>query len=316
MSSFPRFETLLKSRDVEDPVNLWLHRPLAYLFARAVYRTPMTPNQVTLLAMFVGVGAAVFFVLGPPYFAIGGVLLWASSILDGADGILARAKKMSSDVGRALDGTADGVVAGTTVFAVVYQIWITNHRTLDMVLVALAIPSAMIQIYLYDYYKEIYMRATREDNGERRETIESLTALRDEKIAAGAPLVVRFAINTHISLLKSQEKLIRLLNPRSLRLAEMNLRPKKKRFVKHHRWPMRLWSWVSLCPHTYLMAISAILGRLDLYIWYRVVVGNTIFLVVLVWQRFATSRMLDELEADTSIPPTNHEPMVEQLEAS
>ena len=60
MGSFPRFETLLKSRDVEDPVNLWLHRPLAYLFARAVYRTPMTPNQVTLLAMFVGVAAAEF----------------------------------------------------------------------------------------------------------------------------------------------------------------------------------------------------------------------------------------------------------------
>ena len=38
----PPFASVLKSKEVEDPVNLWLHRPLAYAFVAAVYRTPVT----------------------------------------------------------------------------------------------------------------------------------------------------------------------------------------------------------------------------------------------------------------------------------
>ena len=44
----------------------------------------------------------------------GGALLWISAIMDGADGILARAKNMQSAFGRALDGTADMVVGLST----------------------------------------------------------------------------------------------------------------------------------------------------------------------------------------------------------
>ena len=148
------------------------------------------------------------------------------------------------------------------------------------------------------------MRTTQNGSSERHETIESLTALLDLKKAEGASFIVRFSVNTHISLLKSQEKLIRVLNPGSIRLSEMNLTSQKERFIGLHRWPMKLWALISLCPHTYLMAISAIFGRLDLYMWYRVVVGNALFVVVLLWQRMATLKMLDELEVvgDRGLP--------------
>src|SRR6476619_3493322 len=51
----PRMEEVLKSRDVEDPVNLWVHRPLAYLFCKLVFRTRISPNQLTLLSIVLGV---------------------------------------------------------------------------------------------------------------------------------------------------------------------------------------------------------------------------------------------------------------------
>src|SRR4051794_10682989 len=107
MASFarlPPFETVIKSREVEDPVNLWVHRPLAYAFVALVYRTAITPNQITALALLVGFAAAGCWFVGTPALMLaGGCLLWASAILDGADGILARAKQMFSDTGRALD---------------------------------------------------------------------------------------------------------------------------------------------------------------------------------------------------------------------
>ena len=106
-AKLPPYSTVIKARDVEDPVNVWLHRPLAYAFVALVYRTPLTPNQVTLLAMIFGLAAGSLWLVGSPtLMLVGGVLLWTSSILDGADGILARAKQMQSELGRALAGRA------------------------------------------------------------------------------------------------------------------------------------------------------------------------------------------------------------------
>src|SRR6187431_449670 len=91
----PPFGQVLKSREVEDPVNLWVHRPLAYAFCRLVYRTSITPNQVTLIAIVLGLLAAACWFEGSPWAMVwGGALLWSSAIMDGADGILARAKNM------------------------------------------------------------------------------------------------------------------------------------------------------------------------------------------------------------------------------
>jgi hypothetical protein len=58
---------------------------------------------------------------------------------------------------------------------------------------------------------------------------------------------------------------------------------------------MRLWALVSLAPHSYLMAICAMLNRLDIYLFIRVFLMNGIFLVAVIWQRRATRRTIEEL---------------------
>ncbi|HEX6239912.1 MAG TPA: CDP-alcohol phosphatidyltransferase family protein, partial [Polyangiales bacterium] len=127
----PPFADVLKSRDVEDPVNLWVHRPIAYAFCTLVYRTSMTPNQVTLIAILLGVAASACWVEGSPRAMLwGGILLWSSAIMDGADGILARAKRLQSAFGRALDGFADYLVGLSSVAACVYHLYQTGERTL------------------------------------------------------------------------------------------------------------------------------------------------------------------------------------------
>jgi phosphatidylglycerophosphate synthase len=160
----PAFESVLKGRAVEDPINLWLHRPLAYLFVMAVYRTRITPNQITLISLLVGLAAAFCFVDGAAeYMLLGGILLWLSAILDGADGILARAKKLHSEAGRAIDGIADAIVAVMTVGAAFYHIWIRNHDLTQLAWMPFALGTAFIHVYTYDYYKESYLLRTRRD---------------------------------------------------------------------------------------------------------------------------------------------------------
>ncbi|MEO7095444.1 MAG: CDP-alcohol phosphatidyltransferase family protein, partial [Polyangiales bacterium] len=87
-------EDVIKCRDVEDPVNLHVHRPLQLLLLRPLVATAITPNQVTFLSLAAGLGSAALVVHGGGGALLAGaVLLFTSAILDGVDGMLARHKK-------------------------------------------------------------------------------------------------------------------------------------------------------------------------------------------------------------------------------
>jgi phosphatidylglycerophosphate synthase len=91
-------------------LNRYLNRPLAGILVRALFRTRITPNQVTLAAFAVGVAGAGFFLHGRAWsFAVGGLLAELSSIVDCADGMLARARGRSSAYGAVLDLILDRI---------------------------------------------------------------------------------------------------------------------------------------------------------------------------------------------------------------
>lgn len=68
----------------------------------------VTPNQVTVVATLVGICAAVAFALQNPI--VGGLLYYASDVLDGMDGAVARAKKDATVYGAYFDSMLDRYV--------------------------------------------------------------------------------------------------------------------------------------------------------------------------------------------------------------
>lgn len=91
-------------------VNRFINRPLAALLVRVLARTAVTPNQVTLAAFFIGLGGAFAFSQGTPgSFALGAALAQLSSVVDCADGMLARSKGRMTDFGAYLDLVLDRV---------------------------------------------------------------------------------------------------------------------------------------------------------------------------------------------------------------
>jgi hypothetical protein len=294
----PAFESLLKSREVEDPVNLWLHRPLAYGFVALVYRSAITPNQITLLAMLVGIAAAGCFVLGSgPAMLWGGVLLWTSAILDGADGILARAQRKFSELGRALDGTADVVVAVVTVAAAGYHLWVTLHDPVLIVQALVTTGATVLHVYLYDFYKESYLQMTNPDwDGipERVDEVQQRLA-RVKREKAGVAAVV--ASKLYVDLTRAQTRIVAFTDPPGSR-ESLRFHPSPEAaeiYRRHNRLPMQLWALISLAPHSYLMSIFAMLDRLDLYVLGRLSLGNALFVAALLWQRRASRETRIEL---------------------
>jgi phosphatidylglycerophosphate synthase len=91
------------ARHVERPISLQISRRLA--------GTAITPNQMSLVSIAVGICGGPFFLSARPVLqTIGALLFLAHSILDGCDGELARLKFQQSRWGGVLDFWGDNVV--------------------------------------------------------------------------------------------------------------------------------------------------------------------------------------------------------------
>lgn len=298
MAPLPPLRSIVKSNDVEDPVNRYVHRTLAYLFVRSIFRTRITPNMITLSTVVVGFVAGCAFIWGTPTaMFVGGVCLWAAAILDGADGILARAKNLQSEFGRALDGSGDTLVAVSTVFPAFYHIWVTSHNPYYLVLMVPALGLTVMHLATYDFYKESYLRGTRPGQGGEGRDADKIAETVEAARSQGPiiQMAMKYILVPH---LMRQKAFVSWLNPDAWRLSQLLQSDHRTSEIyrKNNVWPMRLWALVSLAPHTYLMAICAMLNRLDVYLFIRVFLMNGIFLVAIIWQRHATCRTIEELE--------------------
>jgi phosphatidylglycerophosphate synthase len=103
------FRSLIKPTD--GIVSRALNRPISLRVTRLLINTPLTPNQMTLIAGGFGIAAiALVAVGGAAWLVPGAVLLQVQSILDGCDGEISRLKYIRSRLGEWLDQVLDDVV--------------------------------------------------------------------------------------------------------------------------------------------------------------------------------------------------------------
>ncbi len=117
------YRRMLKGPELEEPFDVYLYRPLAYLVVKAVAPTPVTPNQITAINLLPGLAAAAYFWRGTPDgYLIGAALLFLTNVLDCADGMLARVRGAGSLTGYILDGLADYIIQGALFTAFLHGI--------------------------------------------------------------------------------------------------------------------------------------------------------------------------------------------------
>lgn len=166
MSLIQEYRASLKPLDVEEPIDVYVHRPLGFIVAKLSMPTPITPNFITLCSILAGVAAAVMiYWRGPYHMPIAGLLVFLSAVLDCADGQLARMRKSYSALGRMLDGVADLVVTAAVVPASVYAVWLryNTHTWLGVTVVALCIVTVVTSSWhtsTYDHFKNVFLRLT------------------------------------------------------------------------------------------------------------------------------------------------------------
>lgn len=95
----------------DSGVDRYLHRRVSRWITRLLVRTPVTPNQVSLASLAIGLGAIACFWHATPVSAAWGVVLYAlASIVDHSDGEIARLTFQESRFGANLDWTIDTII--------------------------------------------------------------------------------------------------------------------------------------------------------------------------------------------------------------
>lgn len=141
-----------------------INRPIAALIVRAALRLNLRPNQITVAAFVFAAAGALFFLGGNrTFFIVAGLLIYAGTLLDAADGMLARSTKHCTRFGAYLDlyldRVTDFVVFGS--MAVGFYRY-SGHRSF-FILSLFGLAAYMLQVVLY--YLEREYRGIRSGSG-------------------------------------------------------------------------------------------------------------------------------------------------------
>ncbi|MGZ3474257.1 MAG: CDP-alcohol phosphatidyltransferase family protein [Polyangiales bacterium] len=280
---------VIKSPDVEDPINLHVHRSLQLLLVRPLMRTSITPNQVTFLSLVAGLSSAAAIAHG--HLLAGAALLFSSAILDGVDGMIARLKKASSETGHAYDGAADYAVnLATTVAAALHLARVTGRPLMAFGLALLAHVAWAHHLMLYDFQAATFLRVLtrgRHAGGDLLRGKVLLARLRDTR----APWPVRAIVAGYVFQLGNRQRFLERVLPAQTREARFAVEDPEG-WVDRHRASMRLWAWLGNAPHMDGMVLAAAADRFDVYFLARIV-GFTALAIAL----SARARRLEEVTA-------------------
>ena len=258
----------LKRPDVEEWADLFLFRPLAFLLVKAIYRTSLTPNQLSVFSMVLGVAAGILLGTGGTAAAdVVVVLLFLSVVVDCADGQLARLKKNGTHMGRVVDGAIDYVVGAAMYLGLGFGFASAlDNPVRGWLLVAAAAASNIIHSVVFDYYRNRYLAYV---HGVSSAQTDDRNAFRREYVELGrrgGQELRRKFIRLYLAYIAFQMKISR--DPMTLGPVEPEI------FRKTNRLAMRLWTFLGSSTQAVLLMIALLGGRLLLYYWAMIVVLN------------------------------------------
>ncbi len=298
----------LKPLEVEEPIDVWVHRPPAYVLARLLLPTSVSPNLVTVGSIVLGCCAGfAIFASFPRHLPVAGVLIFCSAVLDCCDGQLARLRQSSSAFGRMLDGVADMVVSTVVAGGGAWLILRKFQSPPWLFAVALALTVATIvtgsfHTTMYDQFKNVFLRLTHPSYREGEDMAAAEARFQAQRGQMSAVIAVTYAV--YFFYVRSQADFAAKFDPNVQRLLvaapEFNER-NAAIYRKHAGTPMRVWRYFfGFGSLVFGLAVSIGCDVTEYYLFFRLLLLNAVFYGYLrPAQRRATSGALAEISAAT-----------------
>lgn len=293
----------LKSLDTEEHIDLAFYRPIGYMWACAARRLGVTPNVITVAAIFIGLGAAVAFYFNSLPVNLVGILLliWANSF-DSADGQLARMTGQYSRLGRILDGLCGDIWFAAIYIAIILREIATSpfFAAHSWVIITLALVTAVCharQAAMADYYRQIHLFIIKGEDGSE---LESSATLR-RRLAETTGFWKRLTLKAYILYTASQEattpQLQRLRRLIAARYPDGHLPDKLRADFRRLSLPlMKYTNILSFNWRTIVLFASLLAGQSWIYFAVEVTVFNVILIYMVRRHEKICRAMTDNIE--------------------
>jgi phosphatidylglycerophosphate synthase len=272
-----------KSVEIEELTDIYFFRPAGSLIARGARAIGITPIGLTIVGTLVGVAGGAF-LYDERFGLVAFAFLILHSIVDSADGQLARMTGRVTELGRVLDGLS-GYVTHIAMYLALATGLIYRGASLFIIFwMLLAGLATAIHAGMYDYHRNAYIAVVAD-------------ARIPEYLASRVPgpfgwlfavylLVQRWLVGSH-----TRVEAILAARAVASRVTEEDRRRYREIFYPVVR------GWNFLGDNTRFFAIGVLVcsHRIDLFFPFVLVPMNLAFVVLWFWQRNADRRFLASL---------------------
>jgi hypothetical protein len=270
-----------KSVEIEELSDVYFFRPLGLLIARGARATGITPSGLTITGALIGMAAGALLYderLGLVAFA----LLILHSIVDSADGQLARMTGQVTDLGRVLDA-AGGYVTHVAIFLAIGANLL--HRGWSgsiLVWMLLAGIATAIHAQMYVYYRDSYIAVV--TNGLAAGTPST------PKVPAHIGSLVRVYFGVQRWFVGLHGKVEAAL---AARIDAGRIREDDRARYREIFYPLvRGWNFLGDNTRFFAVGVLVCLHRIDLFFAFVLVPMNLAFVALWLWQRRTDRRFL------------------------
>jgi phosphatidylglycerophosphate synthase len=266
------------AKDFFDVSAIWGKRP-ALKIVRWIYNTPITPPQVTIIALVFGIVAA-FFLARQEYLYLcaGAILIQIKNILDTVDGHLARARNTPSRIGRFLDSIVDFTTNLAFYIAIGFHLESQNFPAGIWVLSSLAFLSSQLQCSYYVFYTVSYAHNVNKQTASRVDE----TVREEDNTVYSDPYkqkILMILQKLFLLLFGWQDRIMIKIDRWSLKYFDNS--PSNWYLNKKI---LTMTSCLGLGMQLFFISLSSLLDQLYFYLWFIIVAGNFYWLFLIYYR--------------------------------
>lgn len=249
-----------------------------------LYGTSVTPHQVILFSLIIGIASSIMIVQNNFIVVIiGAVLLFYKNVLDKVDGSLARAKGMATRRGRFYDSIADFIVSFSLFTAIAYKLTLTYQSYWIWIISYSALITSMLQCSFFIYYEVAFIKQSGKNTINR--LLENVT---EEDLKKEDKLTI-FLQRIFQVIYGWQDYIMYRIDKFSLNILENNISSTDKSEIENPKSKiLSIWyrdkpflsisSLLCIGSHMFFIALSAVIGKFEYYLVLNLIFWNLLLI--------------------------------------
>ncbi|RPI18863.1 MAG: CDP-alcohol phosphatidyltransferase family protein [Ignavibacteriae bacterium] len=288
------YEKTLKTKPGESFLNFQSYLLVtAGSITKALYYTPVTPHQVILFSLVLGIASSVLLIQNNIYLVIlGAVFLFYKNVFDKVDGSLARAKNMTSRRGRFYDSISDFIVSLSLFIAIGFKLYEKYNDWFVFVISFLGLLFSMLQCSFFIYYEVAFIKQSGKETINRLlENITEADKQHEDKFTLFLQKVFLIIYGWQDWIVNKTDKYLFNKTKKSLKPGD-NSESNLEAIWYMNKPFLTIASIFSIGSHMVLIAVFSIAGKIEYYLFVNLILWNLLLGLSIIYQYYSVKNRI------------------------